>query len=75
MPIIIPTPDEISQMSNRKRESWRKRMRVAYRNIQHSRELLSYGDMVRREALLWAHIYGEDPNAQEHQRVLMEAIA
>lgn len=75
MPIVIPTPDEISQMSHRERESWRKRMRVAYRDIQQTKELLSYGDMVRREALLWAHIYGQDPNAGEHQRVLMEAIA
>jgi hypothetical protein len=74
MPIVIPTPDEISQMNHRERESWRKRMRVAYRDIQHSKELLSYGDMVRREALLWAHIYGDDPDAKEHQRVLMKAI-
>jgi hypothetical protein len=74
MPIIIPTPDEISHMNARERESWRKRMRVAYRDIQHSKELLSYGDMVRREALLWSHIIGEDPDALEHQAVLLKAV-
>jgi hypothetical protein len=49
-------------------------MRVAYRDIQHSKELLSYGDMVRREALLWSHIIGEDPDALEHQAVLLKAV-
>ena len=75
MPIVIPTPDEISRMGARERARWRKRMGVALRDAEQSRQLLGYGDIVRSQAHLWERIYGLDPDWRAHQTALMEAVA
>lgn len=75
MPIVIPTPDEVARMGKRERDRWRKRMGVVLRDAEQTRQLLSYGDVVREQAHLWERIYGLDPDWRAHRATLMEAVA
>ena len=75
MPIVIPTTDEIERMTSRQKAAWRRRMGLTMQQASESRLLLIYGDQVKNHGEIWARIYGEDPDAAEHVRVLMEAIA
>lgn len=75
MPIIIPTPEEIARMGERERAKWRKRMGVALREVEQSRQVLAYGELVREQATVWERIYGLDPDWRQHQRELLEVAA
>ena len=79
MPIIIPTPDEISRMGSRERAALAKRLKVDRASAVQSIDLLTYGTVVGLRIATMAREIEKampvDPDAQEHRRALLAAIA
>lgn len=70
MPLTIPTPREIRNMNVKQRADMRRRLLPVLADLRDS-----LAEFDRHNAHAWAAEYGEDPDAAEHVRVLMEAIA
>lgn len=79
MPIIIPTPDEITRMSSRQRSVLSKRLKSDRQRAAQSVELLTYrtviGLQIANEAREIERSLSADPEAAAHVAALLEAIA
>ena len=75
MPIVIPTADELRHMDARAKAQWQRRLAKTFRDLNEAWHEVDAGGETRRQAQLWFLMYGTDPDAAEHRRVLLEALA
>lgn len=75
MPIVIPTADELRHMDARAKAQWQRRLAKTFRDLNEAWHEVDAGGETRRQAQLWFAMYGTDPDAAEHRRVLMEALS
>jgi hypothetical protein len=90
MPILIPTPEEIAQMSWRQREKAKRRAAVALQAAKEAdrqadaaldhlwdstRNVADWAVAVRAEARRLYDLVGPDPEAELHRQQLREATS
>ncbi len=75
MPIVIPTAEELKHMDARAKAQWQRRLSKVLADMNEAWHEVDEGGEVRRQAYLWAQVYGTDPDAAWHREVLREALA
>ena len=74
MPIVIPTAEELRRMDARARAQWQRRLAKVFSDLNEAWHEVDDGGELRRQAYLWAQMYGVDPDAAKHRAELMEAV-
>lgn len=74
MPIVIPTAEEVDNMSHAQRAKWRKRMGLATEQVALTRAALLGVDRIQADAQAIHAYLGPDPDAQLHRQQLLEAL-
>jgi hypothetical protein len=75
VPIVIPTADELKRMDARARAQWARRISTALGQLNEAYHEADNGGEIKRQAYLWAQMYGIDPDAERHRQELCEALA
>ena len=75
MPIVIPTADELKVMDARAKAQWQRRLAKVMADLNEAWHEVDDGGEIRRQAYLWAQVYGIDPEAAAHREQLREALA
>jgi len=75
MPIVIPTADELKRMDTRSKAQWQRRLAKVMADLNEAWHEVDESGEVRRQAYLWAQVYGSDPDAALHREQLREALA
>ena len=74
MPIVIPTADELKVMDARAKAQWQRRLAKVMADLNEAWHEVDDGGEIRRQAYLWAQVYGIDAEAPAHRQALLEAI-
>ena len=74
MPIVIPTADELKVMDARAKAQWQRRLTKVMGDLNEAWHEVDESGEVRRQAYLWAQVYGTDQEAPAHRQALLEAI-
>ena len=74
MPIVIPTAEELRRMDARSRAKYARRIAGLVGQLNEAWHEADDGGEIRRQAYLWAAMYGTDPDAAAHRAQLLEAL-